>query len=123
MKFPTVFLCLPLLCCGMIACTEEPGKISVQNEIHGAVLKDVRWGDAFVTSVLLPGETSPDAVVHDVESGYGVDLPAGNPIRFYMEVQGDRIYLQTREIYNLDVDTDVEVVLHDSTPVFNPLLE
>lgn len=107
----------------MIACTEEPGKISVQNEIHGAVLKDIRWGDAFVTSELLPGEMSHDALVHDVENGYGVDLPAGNPIRFYMEVQGDRIYLQTREIYNLDVDTEVEVVLHDSTPVFNPLLE
>lgn len=118
------FLCALLLCVAAIGCAEKPGKISVQNSIRGVVISDVRWGDIFITDQLLPGEASNSITVYDAgDDSYGVNLPTAYPIRFYMEVQGDRIYLETRESYKLDVEEDIDVILYDSTRVFNPLLE
>lgn len=119
-----LFLCTLLLGAAAIGCQESPGRISVQNSIRGAIIKDVRWGDIFLTEDLLPGEKSQSITVYDAgDAGYGVNLPAAFPIGFYMEVQGDRIYLQTRERYELDMDKVVDIVLSDSTAVVNPLLD
>lgn len=115
---------LAVLCTGAVGCTEDPGEITVQNLIHGAVIKDVRWGDLFLAGELLPGEKSAKQRVHDAnEASYGVDLPAAYPIKFYMEVQGDRLYLQTRELYSLDTQIKTDVILSDTTQVYNPVLE
>lgn len=106
----------------LIGACETPGELKVKNAIRGAVIKDVRWGDVFLEDRLLPGETSRTAVIYD-RPDYGVDLPATLPVKFYMEVNGDLLYLQTREEFPLDEDESVEIVLDDSTPVFNPVLE
>ena len=90
----------------------KPGKIRVQNNISQVVITNVQWGDTYLAYELLPGETSSKQKVSDV--------PESNKIRFVMQANSQSIYLETEELYHLDHDDDLLIVLTDSTPVKNP---
>lgn len=74
-----------------------------------------------ITTQLLPGETSNAISVYDNSSYYDVSLPAKFPLKFYMELNGDKVYLQTRESYNLGKEEDITITIDDTTKVYNPL--
>ena len=116
-----LFVCGIGLALLLIAC-DNPGKIRVENGVSGAVLKNVRWGSIFLSEELLPGERSSQIRVFDnIHSG--VDLPAEHPVVFYLEVNGDLVFLETREQFPLDINTTLDIVIADSTPVFNSLVD
>lgn len=109
---------LPFL---VVAC-DDPATIQVENAVRGGVIKNVRWGDVFLSDALLPGERSPKKRVYD-NSTSGVDLPEENPVVFYLEVNGDVVFLETREQFRLDINQHVDIIINDSTPVYNSLTD
>lgn len=112
----TVTLLISLLF--LISCGKS--SIRVQNNLPRAVLKNVEWGGVPLSSQLLPGETSPQISIWN-DSYYDIDLPASHPLQFYLELNGDRIYLQTKMEYRLGKKQDLLIVVEDTTGVFNPL--
>ena len=106
----------------LISCKEE-STIQVHNMLSKAVIKNVEWGGLPISSQILPGQSSGKITVFEDESYYGINLPESNPIKFYINLNGDLIYVQTKASYRLNVDDDIIIVIEDSTAVFNPLLE
>lgn len=119
-RLPTL-LSAALLALTIAAC-EEPAELEISNTMDGAVLRNVRWGDLHVVSELYPGETSPVIKIYD-QNYANIDLPETHPIRFYLDVDGDQIYLETREEFTLEVKNRTDVVIDDTTEVFNPALD
>lgn len=106
----------------LISCEKE-STIQVKNMLSKAVIKDVEWGGLPISSKILPGQSSDIITVSENESYYDINLPESNPIKFYIDLNGDLVYVQTKASYRLDVDNNLIIVIEDSTAVFNPLLE
>jgi len=106
----------------LVSCVKE-STIQVKNMLSKAVIKDVEWGGLPISSKILPGQSSDIITVSENESYYDINLPESNPIKFYIDLNGDLVYVQTKASYKLDVDNNIIIVIEDSTAVFNPLLE
>lgn len=110
---------IPVLALLLFNSCKEPGEVQIENKVTGAVLKNVEWGDLPVTWQLYPGEVSPTVKVYH-SSYYDIDLPESHQVKFYMQVDGDAIYLVTNEYFSLDYDEKILVSITDSTKVYNP---
>ncbi|MEA4839444.1 MAG: hypothetical protein VB110_00385 [Bacteroidales bacterium] len=106
----------------LVSCEQE-STIQVKNMLSKAVIKNVEWGGLPISSQILPGQSSDKITVFEDESYYDINLPESNPIKFYIDLNGDLIYVQTKASYRLNLDDDLILVIEDSTAVFNPLLE
>jgi hypothetical protein len=105
----------------MMAC-HDPSSIKVKNNLSKAVIKNAEWGGVPISSQLLPGEISNKIKIYD-NNYYDIKLPEKHQIKFYIDVNGDQIYLETKEHYKLDIEEDITLEINDSTAVINPLLE
>jgi hypothetical protein len=115
----TTFVPLLLLAGAVLTGCEKSAKIRVENSVSGAVLEQVRWGSvSLYGGALLPGQESFFSTIYDSPS-HGIDLPEGNPVEFVMNVEGDRIFLETRDTFHLDVDDELTIVIDDTTRVRN----
>jgi len=94
----------------------EPGDIRVQNNITQVKIVDVKWGDFYIATELLPGETSEKSTI----TRYEKKLPSSQKISFKMTANNKAIYLETEESFFLDEDDDLLIVLTDATKVKNP---
>jgi hypothetical protein len=88
-----------------------------------AEIKNVEWGELPIASSIMPGQSSPKLKIYEENSYYDIDLPETHPLKFYIELNGDKVYVQTRASYRLGKDDELTIVIEDSTRVFNPLLE
>lgn len=90
--------------------------IQLQNNISKVRITDIKWGDHYLSSELLPGETSTKmSIAHSDES-----LPAKHKVSFTMTANQKYVYLETVEEFLLDEDDDLLITLTDSTQVRNP---
>lgn len=110
-------LILALVLSGMTSCMEK-GKFEVQNRVHNVQLENISWGDYSVNENLLPGEKSGTVEVLDYKNSF----PKEHYLEFYMVGGGNRVYLRTKEKYELDYDNTITIVISDSTEVINPIL-
>lgn len=94
----------------------KPGDIQVQNNITQVKIMDVKWGDIYIATELLPGETSEKLTIDRYEE----KLPSRYKLSFKMTANSKSIYLETEEEYLLDEDDDLLIVLTDDTKVKNP---
>jgi hypothetical protein len=94
----------------------KPGDIQVQNNITKVKIVDVKWGDFYLATELLPGETSEKLTIRK----YDEKLPSSHKIRFKMTANNKSIYLETEKEYLLDEDDDLLITLTDDTEVKNP---
>lgn len=94
----------------------KPGDIQVQNNITKVKIVDVKWGDIYIATELLPGEKSGKLTINKYEE----TLPASHKISFKMTANNKTIYLETEEIFLLEEDDDLLIVLTDETKVKNP---
>lgn len=92
----------------------EKGRIQVQNNISQVKIEDIKWGDKYIATELLPGETSNESSVD------GDKLPSHNKLTFKMTANNKSIYLETEEIFSLDQGDKLLIVLTDETKVKNP---
>jgi hypothetical protein len=102
---------------------KDPSTIKVQNSLSGAQIQNAEWGGIPITSGLMPGETSREVKVFKNNSYYGIDLPEKHPLKFYINLNGDLVYLETNEYFELGVEDAIFIEITDSTQVTNPLLD
>lgn len=110
-----------LLVVFLVSC-DGPSKISVENRLSKASLKDVRWGDVYLSGNILPGERSGAIEIHS-NSYTDIDLPESHIVSFYLDVNGDQIYLETKNSYYLGIEDELVIVISDNTAVSNPLAD
>lgn len=101
--------------CALQSCIKS-GDIQVQNDITQVQIVDVKWGDIYIATELLPGEMSEKLTIDRYEK----KLPSSQKVTFKMTANNKTIYLETEEKYRLDEDDDLLIVLTDSTAVYNP---
>ncbi len=106
----------------LASCIKE-SKIRVQNMLPKAIVKNVEWGGVPISSQILPGQTSNEITIYENESYYDIKLPASKPVKFYISLNGDLVFVQTKASFRLNEDDDLTIVIADTTQVFNPLLE
>ncbi len=114
-------ICFILVIC-LSSCEKDPAKVQIQNNLPNAVLKNVSWGEVALSSQLLPGEVSDKVYIYYSKHN-NIKLPDQKPVRFYMELKGDMVYLETRNKYHIDYDQNILITIEDTTKVFNPLTD
>ncbi|MDP4188464.1 MAG: hypothetical protein Q8907_16560 [Bacteroidota bacterium] len=114
----TYFILFSLFCFMLTSC-QDKGKIKVENKLHNTKLENISFGDVSVFSSLLPGETSTEVTVVDCKESF----PKVNQLDFYMESNGNKVYLKTKYNFSLDAGQTLLIIISDTTKVVNPLLE
>ena len=109
---------LVMSCFLIISCQEE-GKIKIQNKLPNTILDNISFGNIPIYATLLPGETSSVITVSD----YKESFPKINQLVFYMESNGNKVYLQTKTKFKLEYGETLLITISDSTEVINPLLK
>ncbi len=117
--------CLLLLIFPVLLLTscDSESSLRVRNQLPYAVVENVDWGGIPVSSQIIPGETSQKITIMENEMYYNIHLPSAFPLKFYINVNGDRVFVQTRKSYLLNRDNDLTIDLCDTTQVFNPLMD
>jgi hypothetical protein len=98
---------------------QEVGRIKVQNKLPNTKLDNISFGDISIYYSLLPGETSSEVTVSDSKRSF----PKINQLEFYMESNGNKVYLKTKKKYRLDSDETLTITVSDTTQVINPLIK
>lgn len=112
----TKLISLTVLVILLLQSCYRPGEIQVKNNITKVKITDVKWGDIYIATDLLPGESSKKLTIDKYEE----KLPSSHKISFKMTANNKSIYLQTEVEYLLNEDDDLLVILTDSTKVKNP---
>ena len=94
----------------------KSAEIQVRNNISQVKIMDVKWGNIYIASELLPGETSSKITVTNYEEKF----PTTHNISFVMSANNKYVYLETISEYMLDEDQELLIILEDSTKVTNP---
>ncbi|MDR0691699.1 MAG: hypothetical protein LBF69_01530 [Prevotellaceae bacterium] len=119
MKYRFIF-CVILLFTLLLTSCEKEATIKVTNNVHNVQLDNISFDKFGIGSYILPGETTPELTISTADD---VSFPLSAPLQFYM-VKGDRrVFLKTKEIYTLNVDDKLVVVISDDTEVVNMLNE
>jgi len=95
---------------------DKPGKITIKNNISQVEIYDIKWGDIFIASSLLPGESSQSKIINKNSE----KLPTSKSITFKMKANEMSVFLETSQQFLLNEDEDLLIILDDNTPVFNP---
>ena len=98
---------------------KDPGEISVVNELPNAELNNVRWGNITLDNQLLPGEQSP---VWELDR-FNSDLPESHAVSFLLTVNSATVFLETTEVFRVDLDDKVVIVIDSATEVRNSILD
>lgn len=97
----------------------EKGTVVVTNKVSNAKIESISFDDYAIYGELLPGQSSEKLEIKELKD----DFPFIGPIEFYMTSGSNRVFLKTKESFQLDYDQDLVVVITDSTEVVNPALE
>jgi hypothetical protein len=112
------FIILVVSCFLITSCMED-GRIKVQNKVHNARLDNISFGKVSIYYSLLPGQTSDEVIVSLKKEAF----PVLRQLEFYMENDGNKVYLKTKNKYRLDYGETLLITISDSTEVINPLLQ
>jgi hypothetical protein len=91
-------------------------KITLKNNVSKVKIENINFGDYQISGALIPSETSKPKIVSDKKSAF----PKTGYISFYMTSNGNRVLLRTKEIFILDADKNLDVVINNDTEVLAP---
>ena len=117
MKNIIISISLLVLVLTLSSC-EESANITIQNNVHNASLERVGWDGYTIANYLIPGEKKK-YTVSDIKSNF----PKNSVVKFYMRRDNNRVYLETKHTFTLDIDDNLVIVISDTTQVRNPLLQ
>ena len=100
------------------SCTEK-GTVIVTNKVSNAKIESISFNDYAIYGTLLPGQSSDKLEIKELKDKF----PFTGQIKFYMSSGGNKVYLKTKQSFQLDYDQDLVIVISDSTEVINPALE
>lgn len=103
----------------LAACDDWESDIQIVNNLPGAVIRNVQWGTIPMSRELLPGQSSTRITI--AKYSY-YKLPATARVQFYIEVDGETVYVETREKFFLGKDDSLLIEISDTTKVINRLL-
>jgi len=106
----------------LFAACNKPSTIEVVNNLPVAIVNNIKWGDVPIASELLPGKTSGKVKIYE-DAHYNLDFPEEFPLKFYLKLNGDNMYLETRMSYKLRKEDGILISIDDSLKVFNPVSE
>lgn len=114
-KLYTLFLGLTIL---LLASCKDEGTVEVTNNIRNVKLEYISFGENVpVATTLLSGETAEVKVDHKMDN---ISFPIQAQLMFYMTAGGHRVLLYTKEMFTLDKDDHLRIVLTNDTEVVNP---
>lgn len=105
----------------LVGCTDD-SSLRVRNSLTKAVILNAEWGGVPLASHLMPGETSQKIHISKNDYYYDIDLPEKHTLKFVIDVNGDQVYLQTQESFELGKEHNLLINVTDSTEVTNLLL-
>jgi len=100
----------------MLSACSQQASIKVQNLVHNASLTDISYGNYGIAYNLYPGATSSEEIIYDDLA----DWPKSEQFSFYMERDGNIVYLQTKYEFLLNAGDELLVVISDTTQVISP---
>ena len=109
---------LAILSLAFASCQEE-AKIQVINEIHNVAMTDISWGNYSVYSRLMPGQASEKETIIDDAKNF----PKRHRLKFYLSADGNTVFLETKEYFELDKGDFIRIIVTDITEVVNPLVD
>jgi hypothetical protein len=101
------------------SCNNESAKIQVQSKIHNVRINNISFGSNSIGGSLGPGESTDKTTIEDKEKFW----PKTYQIEFYMNSNGNQVYLKTRQKYELNPGDDLLIVISDTSKVYNPMFE
>jgi hypothetical protein len=111
----TIYIFLLPLVLFFLSC-EEKAKIQVTNNVHNVRLDNISFSNTKIGNYLLPGE-SVEMKVTNIDFPF----PSSSQLEFYM-VKGDkRVFLKTKEKFQVDKDETLKIVITDDTELINPI--
>ncbi|MBN2682159.1 MAG: hypothetical protein JXR58_06595 [Bacteroidales bacterium] len=103
---------------GFISCKDYEAQITVENKVHNVQISGIKYGDFYLSGYLIPGESSTTTIRVEDKN----DFPMENVIEFYMEANGNKVFLKTKEKFKIDLEGNITITITDSTEVINPML-
>lgn len=91
----------------------KPGKIRVVNQVSSVTMYNISWGNHELSGSLLPGQSTDELEISRGDE----KLPSSHPIVFEITANGNTVALQTEELYELDRDETLVIVIDDDTGV------
>lgn len=114
---------IPLLIFVLATSCYDTSTIKVQNKLAKTTLRNVEWGGIPLATQIITGETSTKIEIDAKNNYYDIELPEEFPLKFYIDVNGDQVYIETKESFRLGIEDNITIEINDSTEVLNPLLE
>jgi len=99
----------------MLTSCNKTSDVKVLNAIDNVEIQSIYWGDIFISSSLLPGQTSSSVTIEKSDK----KLPASERLRFVMVANGKTVYLETEEMFHIEEEEDITLTLDDDTKVSN----
>jgi hypothetical protein len=97
---------------------EKEAKIQVTNNVHNVRLDNISFSKVQIGSYLLPGESTETTIT---DKNRNISFPLSEPLEFYM-VKGDkRVYLKTKDYFNVDDGETLKIIIDDDTELTNPM--
>ncbi len=108
-----------ILSINLISCKKDEASITVTNKIGNIKIDNINWSGMFLGSGLLPGESTYVLTLTEDD----IDFPKTSHLEFYMYKKNKRVFLKTRAKYTLKAGDKLEIIIDDTTKVYNPAYE
>jgi hypothetical protein len=112
------YLLLPVILLLFFSCYDD-ATISVTNHVGNVSIEKVSYGDILVGNNLLPGESTSTKIIS--ERWDNVKFPMSAQLQFYMVRGANRVFLKSKEVYVLNAEQHLSIVINDDTEVINPM--
>ncbi|KAA6335702.1 hypothetical protein EZS27_016095 [termite gut metagenome] len=98
---------------------DKSASISVTNNVGNVSIENVSYGDISIGyKFLLPGETVSEIISDGRDR---VKFPMSAQLQFYMVSGENKVFLKSKEVYTLDADQHLKIIIDDNTEVINPM--
>ncbi|MDR1983873.1 MAG: hypothetical protein LBQ28_03505 [Prevotellaceae bacterium] len=99
---------------------EKTATIKVTNAVHNVRLDNINFDKFGIGSNILPGESTHEMTISTEDN---ISFPISSQLQFYMVKGNSRVFLKTKEIYTLNADDKLNIIIDDNTEVVNILTD
>jgi hypothetical protein len=104
----------------LLASCTKPSTFEVENDLSSGTITNLKWGEVPLASIILPEETTGKVRIYE-DAHYNLDFPEEFTLNFFLELNGNKVFLETRKIFKLGNKDEIFVSINDSLEVFEPL--
>lgn len=94
----------------------KKSEIKVTNKVSNCLIENISFGDYKVPGAPITNESTSISEITDKKNSF----PKKFPLVFYMVAKGNRVYLRTKEEFELKAGGQLDITLENNTPVQAP---